>query len=867
MHLRSRPLILAIILAATAHAVPAPFDLAGPILDVKITRGAQTLPASEVPNLAAGDRVWIKADFPATQSAHYLMVAAFLSGSTNPPPEKWFFPCKTWTGKCGHDGLTVTVPEGAQQVLVFLAPETGGDFRTLVSAVRGRPGAFVRTSQDLNQAALDRSRLERYLAAVRALGDADPSKLSEAAPLLARSLAIKVDPKCLDRLPELQAPCLMLGQESLILNDGHSTSIVEALTSGPGSDLALEASFTPQLSYGYYSPYIASVLDIARIFDSFRTAQYQYIPALASQRGDKLALTLNTAPSFHNPQSVLVVALPAVETAQLPPLHAVNPKEIYCAGRTALVLPVDGAPLVFSTGYAHDVTLSLTGKDGNSIDLPATADAAQGGYLVDTSGLHSTALGDTAHATLQGYWGFDRYHGPGFLLMNAHSKAWELAAGDEDALVVGRQDTVHLRAESVSCVDGIMLKDPAGKELKAEWKSLKPNELEVKLPLQEAKPGTMTLWVTQYGVSQPQPITIQTFAEAGHFDGFAIHAGDAQGVLKGSRLDEVASLSIRNVAFVPGELSTRNGGDELPMIAQDAQAAGGLKQERGIAAKVTLRDGRVLPLIASVDAPRPRVMLIGKSVQPSPSSRDSNIQLADEGELPPDATLTFAVRTQWPTAFTRDQTIEVATGDESSAAVLSFINGGITLENAQVAVATLNPAKAFGSSAFGLLQFRVVAKGISGDWQPLGNLVRLPVLKDLACPSTPELACKLTGVNLFLVDSISSDAAFTHPVQVPDGFLGPALPVPHPALGPLYVKLRDNPSVINSTTLETQQLPPPTSDLARARALAPVLPPTPPAGSPAAPPAGNPAAPPAAQPSAPPSDEADPTTQRHHPNP
>jgi hypothetical protein len=850
MHLRSRPLILAIILAATAQAAPAPFDLAGPTLDLKITRGTQTLPASEVPNLAVGDRIWIKADFPAAQSAHYLMVAAFLSGSTNPPPESWFFPCKTWTGKCGHDGLTVTVPEGAQQVLIFLAPETGGDFRTLVSAVRGRPGAFVRTSQDLNQAALDRSRLQRYLSAIHVQNDTDPSKLAEAAPLLARSLAIKVDEKCLDRIPELQAPCLMQGHETLILNDGHSTSIVEALTSGPGSDLAMEASFTPQLSYGYYSPYVASVLDIARIFDSFRTAQYQYIPALASQQGDKLALTLNAAPSFHNPKSVLVAALPAVETPQLPPLHAVNPKEIYCAGKTALVLPVDGAPLVFSTGYAHDVTLSLTGKDGTSIDLAATADAAQGGYVVDTAALHATALGDTVHATLQGYWGFERYHGPGFLLMNARAKSWELAAGDEDALVVGRQDTVHLQADSISCVDGIMLKDPAGKELKAVWKTVKPNELEVKLPLQEAKAGSMTLLVTQYGVTEPQPISIQTFAEASHFDGFAIHAGDAQGVLRGSRLDEVASLSIRNVAFAPGELSTRSGIDELPMIAQDAQAAASLKQERGISAKVTLKDGRVLPLIASVDAPRPRVTLIGKSVQPSPSSRDSNIQLTDPGELPPDATLTFAVRTQWPTAFTRDQNVEVATSDESSA-VLSFTNGGITLESAQVAVATLNPAKTFGSSAFGLLQFRVVAKGIAGDWQPLGNLVRLPVLKDLACPSTPELACKLSGANLYLVDSVSNDPGFTHSVQVPDGFLGSALPVPHPTTGPLYVKLRDNPSVINSTTLEAQQLPAPTSDLARARALAPALPATPPAGNP----------------SAPRSDEADPTTQRHNTDP
>ena len=337
-------LLLAATLAIAAHADPAPFDLAGPSLEVAVTRGRQTLPVAEVPNLMAGDSVWIKSDLPATQSAHYLMVAAFLRGSTNPPPTSWFFPCKTWERGCAQAGLTVTVPADAQQMLVFFAPETGGDYKTLISAVRGRPGAFVRASQDLDQAALDRSRLENYLSAIHALDQADPTRLKESAPLLARSLAIKVDVKCLDKIPELQAPCLMQGQESLILNDGHSTSIVEALTAGPATDLAMEASYTPQLRYGYYSPYVASVLDIARIMGSFTTAQYQYIPALASQHGDQLALMLNTAPSFHDPKSVLVTALPAVEQPQLPPLHAVSPKDTYCARKTALVLPVEGAP-------------------------------------------------------------------------------------------------------------------------------------------------------------------------------------------------------------------------------------------------------------------------------------------------------------------------------------------------------------------------------------------------------------------------------------------------------------------------------------------------------------------------------------------
>jgi len=468
---------------------------------------------------------------------------------------------------------------------------------------------------------------------------------------------------------------------------------------------------------------------------------------------------------------------------------------------------VEGAPLAFSTGYAHDIVLSLNGSDGKTIDLPAKADAVQGGYVVDTAGLRNASLGETVHASLQGYWGFEPYKGPGFVLRNAHATSWALADGDEGGLIVGRQDTIHLRADDVSCVDGIMLKDPAGKELKADWKRVTANEVEVKLPMQGALPGAMTLLVGQYGQSQPLPISITGFADAGHLDSFSIHAGDNRGVLKGSRLDIVANLSIGNVVFVPGELSSRHGTDELPMVAQDAQAAAALKPDNSVSAKVALQDGRVLRVNATVDQPRPRVALIGKGVQPSHSSGESNIQLANQDELPQDARLTFSLRTQSPAIFKRDQIIEVAAADESFSASLSLVNGGLRLVDAKVAVATLDPAKAFGTSAFGPLQFRVVAGGIAGDWQPLATLVRLPVLKELKCPAATELACKLSGTDLFLVDSVSSDAQFEHPVQVPDGFPGYVLAVPRPVNGRLYVKLRDDPSVINTTALEAQLLP------------------------------------------------------------
>ena len=96
----------------------------------------------------------------------------------------------------------VTVPEGAQQALLFLAPETGGDFATLRSVVRGKPGVFVRASQYLNQASLDRTRANKYLQEVRDTSDADPKALHDRSVLLARTLNIKVAEQSSTGLPK-----------------------------------------------------------------------------------------------------------------------------------------------------------------------------------------------------------------------------------------------------------------------------------------------------------------------------------------------------------------------------------------------------------------------------------------------------------------------------------------------------------------------------------------------------------------------------------------------------------------------------------------------------------------------------------------
>ena len=722
----------------------APFDLSGPRLELKVTRAGKMLPISQVPNLQPGDRLWIHPLLPASQSVRYLLVVAFLRGSTNPPPENWFSRAETWTRPVREGGIFVTVPQDAQQALLLLAPQTGGDFGAIRSTVRAKPGALVRASQDLNQAALDRSRLDKYLEAIRQTSNKDPEALKDRAVLLARSLGIKIDKKCFDKPSEQQAPCLTQNMAQLVLDDGQSRSMVDALTSGPGADLIGVLSLTRPAGAGLYSPYVEAVMDVARIMENLHTPEFQYIPALAIAKDDVLALKLNNPPSFRKPKSVLVVSLPAVEAAQLPPLRAVDSKQVLCLEKPGLVLPAEGAPLVFSTQYAHDLVLRVKEKSGLSAELPLAADATRGGVAVDTHGLRS-GLDVDVTGTLHGYWGFESFDGANFHLSSAHAAKWTTSAADATALVVGREDMLHLQGGDAACVDQVSIKDEHGKTLKATWKLTKPDELEVKVPLKDAAPGRLTIVVKKSGLAKPDEVPVQAYAELGHLDALEIHAGDKQGLLKGTRLDEVAGLDLNGIHFKPAGLKRVQQKDELQLLAPSTDPPA-LKQDQKLLAHVALKDGRFLDVQTTIEPPRPKVSLVSKSVQPAQGASLPAIRLANPDDLPQNGRLSFFLKAETPATFSRTEKIEVAAEDNSFHVLLSFADGNLTLQDPKTAVAMLDPLKSFGPSAFGPLRFRPVdANGVAGDWQPLADLVRIPTLKEIRCPDSPDKQCKLVG--------------------------------------------------------------------------------------------------------------------------
>jgi hypothetical protein len=789
-------------LPAIVYAETAAFDLPGPHVEVRVTRGGKQLPISQVPNLQEGDRLWLHPAFPETQSAHYLLIATFLRGSTNPPPENWFTKIETWDKHVRSEGVIVTVPQGAEQALLFLAPETGGDFSTLRTTVRGKPGAFVRATQDLDRASLDRSRLEVYLSAVKHASDTDPSELKEKSTLLARSLNLKVDNKCFEKPEEQQMPCLMQNSDQLVLDDSHSQSMVSELASGPSADLAGQLSATPWAGGGFYSAYVGAIVDVARLMASLRTAQYQYIPALALPKTDLLDLQLNAAPSFRKPKSVLVIGLPPVAAPQLPPLRPVDPKAVSCLQRSSLVLPAEGAPLVFSTNLAHDLVLHVSSKSGTSMNLPAKADAARGGFVVDTDAVKSKEIDPEVSGTLRGQWGFESFEGPTFHLRTSHSAPWTIAAVDQKSLVVGREDVLHLHSDAAACVEDVSVEDEHGKKLKTIQKMVSPDELQVEISLKDAAPGPLTIRVKQFGLAKPDEVALHTYSEAGRVDSFTIDAGDHQGLLKGSRLDEVEGLEVNGIHFTPAGLKRAGNQDELQLSAPGTVDVGGLRSGEKQTAHVSLKDGRTLDVTATVQPPRPKLTLLNKNIQPDATATSSAIRLEGQDELPQNANLAFSLKTQVPETFPRDEKVEVAAEDESVHVLLSLADGTLTLQDSQTVLATLDPLKSFGSSAFGPLRFRPVgANGEKGDWQPLVTLVRLPALTELRCPDASDQQCTLQGTGLYLLDSVSADAQFQQSVPVPDGFAGSTLTVPHPTGTELYVKLRDDRTAINKVIL------------------------------------------------------------------
>jgi hypothetical protein len=788
------------------------FDLAGPKIEVRVTRGTNTLPIAEVPNLQAGDKLWIKADLPASQSNHLILIVAFLRGTTNLPPDNWFTEIDTWDKKT-VEGTYVTVPAEAEQALMFLAPETGGDFKTLRSAVKGKPGLFIRADVDLNEASFEQQRIERYLEGMKTVPQGDKKAIQEHSAKLAATLALKPNADCFKQPVDQQVVCLTQSSAPVLMDDGHGQSVAEALATGPSSDFINAASTTQPAGGGLYSAYVGAAVDLVHLIGMLRTAQYQYIPGLSFPKGDELSLRLNAPPSFHKPESVIVIGLPAIQKATLPPLKAHDADQVACLLQPKMTVQLEGAPLVFSSSFAHDMVLHLN-RTGAPTDLPLTPDAFEGGLMVaksdkreplreakpgaNAAGKVGSPTDLTVTGTVRGYWGFDTFEGPTIAVQQIDGKGWKIVS--DQPVLAGQDDHLTLKADGSACVEHVFLASEKAKDVDVAFKPAPGKDakdtLALDVSLKTVQPGGYSLAIQQYGEAERDRVPLTAYNAGIKLAGLQIHAGDKTAVLTGEGLKDVVSVEIEKQTFTPAG----QGNDDTTVHLEGKE---GVAPGNGSEAQVKLKDGRTMAVKVSAEAARPGLTLVSMKATPEPKNGALPVTLGAKDDIPLEGKLTFVVQTK--EAFPRTQTVEVATADGAVKTSLSLANNDLVLQDEHTAVATLDPLKAFGQSAFGKLQMRpVAADGTAGSWTPLGTLVRSPVITAIKCTTADAPTCTVEGSKLFLVQAFGAGKDAGKTVDVPTGFADGSFAVPTPTDGTtLYLKLRDDPGPVDSVTLPT----------------------------------------------------------------
>ena len=784
--------------AAILRADDARFDLAGPKIDIYVSRGRTTLPIAQVPNLLAGDKVRMKVDLPATQLNPLLLIVAFVRDTTNEPPDNWFTKIETW--RQPPEGTTIVVPDGAQRALLFVAPETGGDFKTLRSAVKGNPGVFIRADEDLNKASFEQQRIERYLTGMQPVAQLETAVIQARSAKLATALALKPNAACFKQPVEDQVDCLTQVSTPLLLDDGHAQTVAGAISTGASSNFITEAATTDN---GTYSAYVGTLVDLVHLVSLLRTAQYRYIPAISFPKGATLNLKLNAPPSFNNPKSVIVVGLPVIQSAVFPPWRVPTPLPALCMMKPSTTLSLLGAPLVFSTAFAHDLTLDID-HGGAQSRISLTPDPIAGGLVATGIMLQSQPGGPrpgmktkvnpyiTVGGMLHGFWGFDTLDGLRLTVQPVPGRNWKLTG--TDAAIAGLDVHITMEGEGTACIKEITLENKTDKPETVVFKNTEapsfPSAINLQIPLAHHQPGAYSLVIQQYGSPRKDTLPLTVYSGAVHFDHLVKHPDDNMVALFGKGLNSVFSITLGNQVFTTGGLQGKDSG------RLELYASGPATETEAREAAVKLNDGRVMTVRAVAADDGSELQLVSMDSVPNRLKDEIEVQLDAKKDIALHGTLNFVVQSVG--VFPRTQTVEVATADGSVSTMLSLNTDRLILEDDHTAVASLDLGKAFGESAFGTLRMRAVpGDGTFGGWITLGTLVRTPHIVAVRCSEIEVPTCVISGRQLFLALGFDTNEDLSKEVIVPEGFDEPTFSMPIGArIETLYIRLRDDPHAV-----------------------------------------------------------------------
>ena len=250
-----------------------------------------------------------------------------------------------------------------------------------------------------------------------------------------------------------------------------------------------------------------------------------------------------------------MIGLPAVQAAVPPPLRSADANHIACLLEPSVVLPIEGAPLVFSTDLAHNLILHLNTPPGapTEPDIPLIPDAYLGGLLLQKTAPHHVELHDSKPlpklitptsspapqadtekaatepepiqltAIVQGRWGFDAFTGPTLTLQQLPGAGWHIVPSPEGlqtAELIAGHNAQLVIASAAAPASTPLPPRPTGAtaDIAIPYKvEPKGDQLELTLPLQSAStPGDLHLAIQQFDQPKADELATRTFSEPTH---------------------------------------------------------------------------------------------------------------------------------------------------------------------------------------------------------------------------------------------------------------------------------------------------------------------------------------------------------------
>ena len=212
---------------AAASADNNAFDLIGPKVEVRVQRAGMTLPIAEVPNLQPR-RPALGASRSARQPIRPLSDGHRFSARRDQSSARFLVYSRRNLEQAPSTKkeFSSPFPTKPRRRSFSLRPKPVAPSARCARRFEASPELLSAPLRILQQASLDRQRLEKYLEAVRETYTADPEQLKAHTTMLARSLNMRLDQQCFDKPSAQQVPCLTQNTDQLVLDDAHSQTMV-----------------------------------------------------------------------------------------------------------------------------------------------------------------------------------------------------------------------------------------------------------------------------------------------------------------------------------------------------------------------------------------------------------------------------------------------------------------------------------------------------------------------------------------------------------------------------------------------------------------------------------------------------------------